>query len=486
MARPIIKGSHPRMKHLLVGPYDMTYSYDRTASTDVTAAITLRENGGNVEVAGPYNEMVDINPKLKSRGFRWDPSKRVWWVDRSDLTDRQMAGVRVLIEGKPVKAPKVPKGKTLEDVVQEAEAKRQAELDDLFKKAVETDLLGFRFVLRRTRGVGLSGRTYPLSPDCRKAGGVWNSSDKAWEFSRSETQPKAFEALLKVVVKESELFRQTQAKVLDFVEGKHWPLLGLRISVISNVNGSTVVFGGNTREVHAMLKEYVAKIHFDGSSWSVLAYLTNQAELAWLFSKLDKLELAKQEESQEELKQESEPVAPRKRENAKGDNCARCGIWVPPGSGYIYRYIDEDDDDNNVWRVMHKDERTCEERLKEVREQEALVRDQARVQRELNKLIAKPENFVHGENLVPPGERIILTPLTGYGGGSWLVVEPDKRHVWYVQNNGADGDDWGSNNVQTGGAGALGWRASLTEELQVLVDAAAGKIAKTAYSYDRS
>lgn len=59
-----------------------------------------------------------------------------------------------------------------------------------------------------------------------------------------------------------------------------------------------------------------------------------------------------------------------------------------------------------------------------------------------------------------------------YGGGVWVVLEPDGKHFWYVQNNGADGDNWGHNNVATGGAGAIGFRLPLTVEAQVLIEAA--------------
>jgi hypothetical protein len=40
-----------------------------------------------------------------------------------------------------------------------------------------------------------------------------------------------------------------------------------------------------------------------------------------------------------------------------------------------------------------------------------------------------------------------------YGGGKWLHVLGNDLYV--VHNNGADGDDWGRNNYQTGGAGAI-------------------------------
>lgn len=64
------------------------------------------------------------------------------------------------------------------------------------------------------------------------------------------------------------------------------------------------------------------------------------------------------------------------------------------------------------------------------------------------------------------GERLNDTQDI-YGGGDWFVVEPDS--IWYVRNNGADGDNWSSNNVETGGAGAIGYKIpyskSLAEEL---------------------
>jgi len=44
-----------------------------------------------------------------------------------------------------------------------------------------------------------------------------------------------------------------------------------------------------------------------------------------------------------------------------------------------------------------------------------------------------------------------------YGGGEWFVITPTA--IWYVLNNGRDGDDWTYNNVRTGGAGAIGWKA---------------------------
>jgi len=66
------------------------------------------------------------------------------------------------------------------------------------------------------------------------------------------------------------------------------------------------------------------------------------------------------------------------------------------------------------------------------------------------------------ETQIVDGERLFDTQDV-YGGGSWWVVQSEA--IWYVQNNGADGDNWSSNNVRTGGAGAIGWRVARIEDL---------------------
>jgi len=53
----------------------------------------------------------------------------------------------------------------------------------------------------------------------------------------------------------------------------------------------------------------------------------------------------------------------------------------------------------------------------------------------------------------PDGERLLDTQNI-YGGGDWFVIETDR--IWYVRNNGMDGDNWSNNNVRTGGAGGIG------------------------------
>lgn len=60
-----------------------------------------------------------------------------------------------------------------------------------------------------------------------------------------------------------------------------------------------------------------------------------------------------------------------------------------------------------------------------------------------------------------------------YGGGHWFVVEPAtttrSRAIWYVRNNGRDGDDWSVNNIITGGAGGIGRWVRWSTEIEAAV-----------------
>jgi len=75
---------------------------------------------------------------------------------------------------------------------------------------------------------------------------------------------------------------------------------------------------------------------------------------------------------------------------------------------------------------------------------------------------------LHGQAYHIPGRGQNI-----YGGGEWFVVEKDPsgtEYVWHVLNNGRDGDDWSKNNVDTGGAGAIGYRYPLTDERRAFLE----------------
>lgn len=111
-----------------------------------------------------------------------------------------------------------------------------------------------------------------------------------------------------------------------------------------------------------------------------------------------------------------------------------------------------------------------EEEAAPLLEQERLRGERRRLRFEAENLrieIRESGEMPEGVHL-PEGERL-LDAQDIYGGGDWFVVGPEW--IWYVLNNGADGDDWSRNNVHTGGAGAIGWRTPYSRELaQRLID----------------
>jgi len=54
-----------------------------------------------------------------------------------------------------------------------------------------------------------------------------------------------------------------------------------------------------------------------------------------------------------------------------------------------------------------------------------------------------------------------------YGGGECFLIGNDK--IWYIRNNGSDGDDWSHNNIMTGGAGAMGWWIRYDDKISEII-----------------
>jgi len=84
-------------------------------------------------------------------------------------------------------------------------------------------------------------------------------------------------------------------------------------------------------------------------------------------------------------------------------------------------------------------------------------------------------------NPAEPAGEVLLNTFTIYGGGERWHIDREGGSIWYVRNNGADGDNWTANNVRTGGAGAIGWRMPWSAQAEhMLRDAALLKPGQTA------
>jgi len=74
--------------------------------------------------------------------------------------------------------------------------------------------------------------------------------------------------------------------------------------------------------------------------------------------------------------------------------------------------------------------------------------------RDLIKLIK--EKGVEASGAIPEGE--VLYDTFRIDGTGEKIIQTDTE-LWYIANNGMDGDNWSRNTIITGGAGAYGWRA---------------------------
>ena len=121
-------------------------------------------------------------------------------------------------------------------------------------------------------------------------------------------------------------------------------------------------------------------------------------------------------------------------------------------------------DDEGYVYIAKCREATEEEskKLREKIENDKKVRKAKLRVEEIENIIVKKGEFPKGDfNL--DGDKLFNTQNI-YGGGKWFVI--DKDYIWFVRNNGMDGDDWSKNNIKTGGAGALGWRIKYDEKIE--------------------
>ena len=74
------------------------------------------------------------------------------------------------------------------------------------------------------------------------------------------------------------------------------------------------------------------------------------------------------------------------------------------------------------------------------------------------------------EKMTVAGEEIQhpIHPKNIYGGGQWWVIQ-GTTWIWKIENNGSDGDAWDLNNIETGGAGAIGTRVPYSQKLADLI-----------------
>ena len=99
---------------------------------------------------------------------------------------------------------------------------------------------------------------------------------------------------------------------------------------------------------------------------------------------------------------------------------------------------------------------------KSVAHESCLIRDEVDQRQAPIASLIRSEGERLATMTVAEGE-IVIDRTSIYGGGYWYVIGSDW--IWYVKNNGADGDNWDLNNVKGFGAGGIGWRVPYNEKM---------------------
>ena len=440
------------------------YNYDRSAAAR-GGDVHIEEQGSNLVIKG---NTYPIYTKLKSKGFHWDGGDRVWWIEKKVMTPQKMKNLKALIDEANGVAPALPgEDEAAQKARHEETLRLKAEEGKrVLEHAKKQPLVGFYFVAY-PKGELLKGDTFDLRTELREAGADWWDGEKGWFFAFATVDVPKFERVFAQIEHKSRAYGAHLEKIHHLLHAPRvWSQLGVTLRYDPHTR--VVVVSGNTKPVKDTIKSHLSDVRFEDGVWAARALKTRDSELERLIQALDKLEAEVPQQQPEAPKPQ-----PSKRENQRGDDCHRCGEWVAPGHGYLVQDWD-DDNDRIKYLVEHKDKTICDKVLEDarIRQQEARTRGDAL--RNLRNLSMKPEHYVDGDHHLSGREIMLDKTGIAYGGGSWVVIEPDGHHFWFVQNNGADGDDWSRNNVMTGGAGAMGFRLPLTEEAKVLIDVAVG------------
>lgn len=145
------------------------------------------------------------------------------------------------------------------------------------------------------------------------------------------------------------------------------------------------------------------------------------------------------------------------------------------GKGESFRISEDHPSTNGSHLLGHEGDRGAYAYYRDATKEEeaALEQREAESERAANERKAKDAALTSARNLISeqgerpasvmPSGEVLHDTFNIYGGGDRFVIDGDA--IWYIRNNGADGDNWSYNNITTGGAGAIGWRVPYSQEL---------------------
>jgi hypothetical protein len=433
-------------------------------------SISLKEDRGKLIVTGPYNEMKDVYPKLKTRGFSYDGATKAWWIDVSKLTPAKRKNIETLIRGgKGVEAP----------VTQESKEAQREAWKELAKDLEKTKLYAIQVQINNPYFfiLHIGGDTYPIRDLIKSHGGKWEN--RYWELDLSKVPEAKARDLFKELEKVSKQRAVRAALIEDRIGSKPrvWPNCKTTLYVADG-GIATLKMTGYNLSVKKLIDQYLSEAKAGSDAWRASTYNLSDSDVKHFIEGMDEQEVIEEKKLQEgpsedktvtPTERKPEQVPEKGRTNRKPGHCNKCRGWVEVGEGTLHGYFD-DDEEKMTYYVEHRDRSVCESNIAMAKAVAEKGRSRSLALANLRKIICTGPNFVdppaQGFLNPPQGERFEIS-ASGYGGGNSVVVEPGERHVWFIQGNSADGDDWGRNNI---GGHSMGWRTDLTDEIRGLIE----------------
>lgn len=372
---------------------------------------------------------------------------------------------------------------------------------------------------RRKQGLSVRGNTYPYKDVIKQAGGIWDSYEKQWlvptknakealdRYIRAEGRPAAKTEEKPEVPTVAEAQEKHDAEAATEITDKDKKDLLGAIDDLQH-GGPRPGYGWGDVIKELGVDDFVSRGKLTEKAEREIASLT-RGEIAILIDAIRSVpdkesrpirqamraQEKKDKETERQLRRQQEREEYEKKRAADLD-AGRMKISTGSGytrnrNGYVKgqviedpkhglitvvsaskKYVSEDglsfgvgDDSGYIYyaTVRRATPEESETFLQKKAEREATKQAHTRV-KDIGNQIRTSGERPSGDNR--PGGTVLFessAQLRLYGGGSWYVIEPDNETVWFVQNNGGDGDSWANNNVGTGGAGAVGWRTKSKE-----------------------
>lgn len=432
--------------------------------------ITITENDKEMIVSGQYKEMVPIISKLKSRKFYYESSDKTWRIDIKLLTDVKRKN---LAEFLPITDEAK---KNLADKQEEEIKQKTKDADDFVNKCKNFKIIRAE---KTFNSIQIYGDVFSRKDELRTFGFSWNSTQKSYDgkFIQITNFDKVYSLLEKIDDKLYDEFikyeKQKQEKYNELIKIDK-KIIGnaIRFEITKNTENSFLNIYSSDKKYRDVIKQYFPTAKWEGY-WTIKVQDVNLQKIDDFEKGVLKIignELKDAEKSGSydyviscgsgyggEPYQEKTVIKNKKSNIDKGQPIylyvlkaektyfKEDGLTFGVGddSGYIYyAYCREATDDESreikEEEIERMNKQTIKNRIKEIIN-------------EIDKKGTYPQ-----QQEFPSGKKFEFEKnLIPYGGGYWIVIQNDK--VWYIHNNGADGDNWSHNNITSNGsAGAIG------------------------------